>query len=177
MNNYFAQLYLDLSSHLNAQVPELRWIDQDFGQLEHFQIRPEVSFPCALIDFLSGTYSELAGVTQFGEVMVSIRIGFAPFSSSYHAAPDNVKEKALEYYNLEQKVYKAVQGWTPVADGIQYSQPFIRQSVMTEQRDGDQNALRVRVLTFATAYEDNSAATVTTTEANPNLKIEEVELI
>jgi hypothetical protein len=117
MQNFFGQLYLDLSAYLKTAVPELRWIDQDFGQLERFRYRPEVSFPCALIDFVQATYSNQAELAQIGEVTINIRIGFAPFSQSHQAAPQDVKERALAYYNLEQRIFEAVQGWAPVSPG------------------------------------------------------------
>lgn len=152
MENLFGQLYLDYSAHLKTAVPEIRWIDQDFGQLERFKYRPEVVFPCALIDFIQATYSNMAELSQVGEVVINIRLGFSPFSQSHNAAPLDVRERALEYYTVEQKVYEATQGWHN-----QFTQPFIRQSVTTEQRDNDEEGLRVRVLTFTTAYEDLSA--------------------
>jgi hypothetical protein len=153
MQNFFGQLYLDLSDYLKTAVPELRWIDQDFGQLEHFEYRPEVTFPCALIDFAMANYSAMAGLTQIGEVSINIRLGFSPFSKSYQLAPMNVKKKALEYYSIEQKVFEAIHGWAPETS---YCQPLIRVSTTTEQRDNDAQGLRVRVLTFSTAYEDES---------------------
>lgn len=177
MNNYFGQLFLDLSLYLKTAVPELRWIDQDFGQLEHFEIRPEVSFPCALIDFVSASYSGLANLSQVGDVAINIRLGFAPFSQSYHGAPMDVKEKALEFYNLEQKVYQALQGWSPEKEGEQYTQAFIRQSAMTEQRDGDRIGMRVRVLTFVTQLEDHSAPGTFTVVPKPPLEIQQTEII
>jgi hypothetical protein len=162
MNNFFGQLYLDLSNYLKTSVPELKWIDQDFGQLETFEYRPNVDFPCALIDFLQSSYSNGAELSQFGDLTISIRLGFAAFSSSAQAAPLNVKEKALAYYALEQKVFKVLQGWQPVYEDENYTQPFIRMSAQTEQRisaSGAQDAsgLRVRVLMFNTTFEDQSA--------------------
>ncbi|MBT1702942.1 hypothetical protein [Chryseosolibacter indicus] len=176
MNNYFGQLYLDLCEYLKTVVPELRWIDQDFGQLEHFEVRPEVSFPCCLIDFVSASYSGLSNLAQIGEVVVNIRLGFAPFSQSYHAAPMNVKEKALEFYDVEQKVYEALQGWSPVKDNDNYTQPFYRQSAMTEQRDGDRIGLRVRVLSFGTQFEDNTAKGIYRKVAKPPLQFDETQI-
>jgi len=151
MQNFFGQLYIDLSNRLKTAVPELKWIDQDFGQLERFDYRPDVAFPCALIDFIQATYSNLSMLAQVGEVSVNIRIGFAPFSQSYQAAPLDVKEKALAYYDIEQKVFEAVQGWNN-----DFTEPFIRVSATTEQRDNDAIGLRVRVLTFQTGYQDES---------------------
>lgn len=152
MQNYFGTLFLDLSNHIKTAVPEVRWIDQDFNQLEIFEYRPEVSFPCVLIDVVGARYSELANLAQIGEITINVRIGFAPFSKSYQLAPNDVREKALEYYNLEQKIFEAVQGWQN-----DFTQPLIRTASSTERRDGDPNGLRVRVLTFTTMYEDDSA--------------------
>lgn len=162
MNNLFGQLYLDLSERIKTAVPEIRWIDQDFGQLERFEYKPEVAFPCALIDFIQANYSNLSQLAQVGEINVNIRLGFSPFSQSYHSAPTNVKEKALEYYDIEQKVFQALQGWSPQPPAAwdtdePYTQPFMRVSAVTEQRDGDPIGLRIRVLTFTTSLEDESA--------------------
>jgi len=151
MENYFGTLYLNLADRLKTAVPELRWIDQDFGQLERFEYRPEVSFPCVLIDFVNATYSQMAELSQLGEVAVQLRLGLAPFSQSYQIAPQDVKEKALEYYTIEQKVFQAIHGWHN-----DFCQPLIRQSAITEHRDNDPIGLRVRILTFMTAFEDNS---------------------
>jgi len=164
MNNLFGQLYLDLSNHLKSAVPSLRWIDQDFGQLEVFEYRPAVAFPCALIDFAQANFSNMAELAQMADLNITIRIGFAPFSAANTLAPMDVREKALEYYNIEQLVYEAVQGWQPSFEGNIYAQPFIRVSSQTEQRlsasgTQDANGLRVRVLLFNTQLEDYTAVT------------------
>jgi len=153
--NFFGQLLLELSDFIKAQIPEIKWIDQDLGQLETFEYRPEVAFPCVLIDFAAASYSDLSELAQFGDVTVILRIAVSPFSQSHQSAPMNVREKALEYYALEQKVYEAVQGWQN-----EFTQPFRRVGADTEQRN--QDGLRIRILTFNTAYEDYSAGTKTT---------------
>jgi len=162
MENLFGQLYLDLSAHIKASVSRIRWIDQDFGQLEVFEYKPGVAFPCALIDFVQSGFSNLAMKSQMADLNITIRLGFAPFSSSAVLAPFDVKEKALEYYDIEQEVYEAVQGWQPVFEGNEYTQPFIRVNAQTEQRlsasgTQDANGLRVRVLLFNTQLEDHTA--------------------
>lgn len=149
-NSYFGELYLQLSQHIKTQMPNIRWIDQDFGQLEEFDLRPEVSFPCVLIDFSDAEYEELSSLSQTGTVMISLRLGFAPFSSANQLSPTNVKVKALEYYNLEQQLYEAIQGFE-----TDFTTPLIRKRAASEKR---QDALRIRVLNFTTSYEDYSAA-------------------
>lgn len=154
--SFFGQFFLDLQAHIKVQVPELKWIDQDFGQLEQFEYRPAVSFPCCLIDFPMANYSNLGNLSQLGDITVQLRLGFAPFDKSYHLAPDNVKEAAVGYYAIEQKLVEKVQGFT-----TEYSQPLIRFNAGTEQRlsasdTADSIGLRVRVINFATQFEDNS---------------------
>ena len=154
--SYFGQLFLALSNHIKTNVPEIKWIDQDFGQLEQFEYRPTVNFPCVLIDFPMAQYSQLSELSQLGDVTVQLRMGFAPFSHSHAAAPTNVREQALEYYQIEQKVFEAVQGFA-----TEYTQPLIRINAGTEQRlsssdQADSIGLRVRVMNFSTQFEDNS---------------------
>ena len=167
------QLIIDICDHLKASVPELKWIDQDFGQLELFDDRPAVAFPCALIDFQSANYSNLAELAQQGDLTVLVRLGFTPFSSSHAAAPLSVRKKALEYYQIEQKVYIALQGWSPLTPlspgegsggeaGEAYTHPFSRISATPEQRLSannvqDASGIRVRILAFTTTIEDYSA--------------------
>lgn len=166
MDSYFAKLYLELADHLKEQVPALRWIDQDFGQLEEDDIRPATSFPCALIDIGDADYTDLSENVQHGTVRVLIRLGFAPFSSSHQGAPGSVKDKALQYYNLEQQIYEAVQGWYN-----EFSTPFTRRKFATEGRN---DKLRVRVLMFETTYEDESAMVQYSKTPRPNLDIDPV---
>lgn len=154
--SYFGQLFLDLCDHIKAQVPEIKWIDQDFGQLEQFEHRPAVSFPCCLIDFVLANYSNLSELGQAGDVTIQLRLGFAPFSQSNGSAPDSVRIKAVHYYAIEQKVFEAVHGWA-----TEYTQPLIRINAGTEQRLSandamDKIGLRVRVLNFSTQFEDMS---------------------
>ena len=44
------QIFSAVQSRLQQKVSELKWIDFDFGQLDAYELRPPVQFPCALID-------------------------------------------------------------------------------------------------------------------------------
>jgi len=166
LNSFYAQMLVAIQERLAAQVPELRWIDQDFGQLEIEAERPPVSFPCALIDFTGTQFSQLLMDIELADnCAIGVRIGFAPYSSTTHLTPADSKEKALEYYEIENKVYKALKGWAPDT-GI--CQPLNRMTDATERRE---DALRVRAMMFATSFED-ATANSTYTEAEAGLTIE-----
>lgn len=150
MDSLFAQLFLAIQQQIKSKVPEVLWIDQDLGQLEGYDNRPSVSFPCVLIDFPTTQYSGLGEMVQWADVNISVRLAFAPFSSANSVAPDISKEAALFFYEIEDKLYQALQGFT--AD--ECVQPMVRISAATERRE---DTYRVRELIFTTATEDVTA--------------------
>jgi hypothetical protein len=166
MKSLFSQLFLALQAHIKANVPSIRWIDQDLGQLESYEIRPAVSWPCVLIDFNHTSFEQMQQNRQLGNITFTLRLGFDSYSQSASIAPQEVREKALEYYELEQELYEAVQGF----DGGGLMQDCTRINIATERRDGDN--FRVRVLTFSSMTEDSSAMSKTTKAARPSLELE-----
>lgn len=111
MTSYFSQLYLDMQARIKEQVPEIQWIEQDFGQDVYDKWRPNVAFPAVLIDFSNTEYENISFGLQTAVVTISVRLLVAPFEQSYEAAPIKVRKEALNYFDLEQKLVKALQGW------------------------------------------------------------------
>lgn len=147
MNSFFSKLYIDLLFQLQTQVPELKWIEQDLGQ-DQTDVRPNVAFPAALIDFPRADYSDMGELGQMSTVSVQIRLMVSTYSQSYAAAPTSTREDALDYFELEHKVIEALHGWQPSGG---YCQPLVRRSVSSQNR-GD-IGLRIRSITFDTDYE------------------------
>lgn len=157
---FFSQLFLCLQERIKDEVPSIAWIDLDLGQLEQYEVRPAVAFPCVLVDFPDATYRELGGENQWGEPVIQLRIGFAPFSSANSAAPVSAQEEALQHYELENEVFAALQGWAADYNGNVICEPLVRTRAATERRD---DAYRVRVNHYSTAYQDDGATAATTT--------------
>lgn len=149
MNSFFAQLYIDLTTHLNDAVGELKWIEQDFGQ-ENDELRPNVAFPAALIDFPRTDYTEEGELCQMAVSTVTVKLLFAPYTQSYSAAPDTVKQEAISYYETEQKVVDALHGWQPSAG---YCEPLVRISATGDNKSKGGTGLRIRTIVFTTAFE------------------------
>lgn len=161
----FANIYLKIVERLTAQVPELRYIDQDMGQLENYTMKPPVSFPCALIELGDFDFDDMAGKNmQHGEGLVLIRFATESWSPSNNLAPTQIREKALAYYDIEQKIHVALHGWRSTG----FSK-LLRRKAVKEQRD-DTN-IRVRILAFATSFEDDTTMPATTSIARPGVII------
>jgi hypothetical protein len=147
MDSFFAKLFIDLQNRIKDEVPEIRFTEQNFGQYGFENFRSMVSFPALLIDFPNTNYSALQGDIQLGAAIINIVLLFEPFSQSYNLAPETVRQKALEYYEIEHKVYKALQGWN-----TDYCTPLVRTDAKSQNRN--EIGLRIRDLNFSCEFED-----------------------
>jgi hypothetical protein len=143
-----------------STVEEIRFIDQDLGQLENYEYKPAVSWPCALIDVEEFSFTEMGNdLQQIGQGIISIRIGLVKYSDSNNLVPEAVRANALKYYEVEQKVHQAMHGWK--AEGFSR---LLRRVSVTEKRDDD---IRVRILKYATSFEENMSKAKTTVPRPP----------
>lgn len=148
METYFKPLFLALQKRIMENVPEIRFIDQNIGQLGFDEYRAMVSFPAALVDFPSTSFSALSGNAQLGISFIEITLVFAPYSQTYQMAPDNVKDLGLQYFEIEQKVFAALQGWD--CEGL--CTPLVR--TQAQSQNNNDIGMRVRKLTLSTSFED-----------------------
>lgn len=168
MTSPFSTLLIALQQRIKSQIPDIRWIDQDLGQLENYGDRPAVSFPCVLIDFQNFQYEDASDLIQFAEGTVNIRLAFAPFSNTNNLTSVDYQAKALKFYDLEWAIYKALHGWKP--DGYGY---LSRVGANTENRN---DSFRVRVINFSISFEDYEAQPVHTLGTLPSSLEEDIEL-
>lgn len=150
MNSPYAKMYLEIAERLKVAVATKLYVNMELGQLEGYELRPAVSFPCVLIDFTDFNFSDMGENCQIGEGNVILRIAFTPYSNTSNITPQAFKEKGLKYFEIETEIYKALQGWQGEDFGA-----LMRESDSTEKREDD---IRVRQLVFSTTFQDNLAA-------------------
>ena len=167
MTSYLANLFLSLEATLSGLTdsggnPLFRYVDQDLGQLDSLKPdgRPAVLFPCALVDIAAMHYEPVSDNVQTAKGRVVIRIGFPPLSATSAATTETYKEKALNYYEMEQAVHLALQGVVPAllvgtTDVLSGIFGHLERIAAETQRRRD--GLRVRELIYAIAYDDYSA--------------------
>jgi len=164
MNALLGNIWLTIQTQL-ATITDLKFIDLDTGQLEYkdSQERPAVLLPCALFDFVKSDYTDLSLNVQEGDLLLEVRIGVNPFTQATQYFTDTQKENALNFFNIEQEVYVALQGWA-----TQYFGPMSRVSLTTERRN---DKLRVRIMRFKFTYVDLTATQVTTQIGRPPFQL------
>jgi hypothetical protein len=142
-----ANLLERLIERLTNDVPELRFIGQDIGQLEHYEIRPPVTFPCLLIDLEGVNFTDTGNHnSQLAEGVVSFRLGLIKYTDINNITPAQYRVSAYSYYELEDKLSSVLHGWAPLGFNR-----LLRRSWSTERREDD---LRVRASRFEISYTD-----------------------
>ena len=114
MNSPFAQIFLALCQRINSQVPDIKYIDQDLGQLK--AAKPPLAWPCILIDFDDIHCTDLGQQVQAVTATVVVTLGFAAHSNSSVATPISYVQQALGFYELEWALHKAMHCWAPTPD-------------------------------------------------------------
>lgn len=150
MNTFYKSLFLALQERITAEVPEIKFIDQNIGQYGFDDFRAKVAFPAVLIDFPNTSFSALAGNVQLGSASIEISLFFDVYAQTYHFAPEETKEIGLNYFEIEQKIFKALQGWE--ADGL--CSPLIRTDAKSQ--NNNEIGMRIRQLYFSTEFEDHT---------------------
>jgi len=148
MNSPFSRLLTAMQERIGAVVPEIACVDQDRGQL-NTKVRPAVQWPCVLIDMETFAYDNLGANVQTAEGTVSVLLGFAPNGPTASGTPEEYKEMALGYYELEWKLNKALHGWI-AGEGFGY---LTRTSAKCQHRT---DGYRVREIRYSLAFDDRS---------------------
>lgn len=127
------QIVQNIQDRLVQQVPALKYVDQDWGQMEFFPSSP-VKFPCALIDIQSAIYTNTSDFIQQGTATVVIRLFDIKLSNSSKAAPTEQKENAQKIWQLIEDVNKALHAQNFLQTG--YGLPIREQLRRTKRNDG-----------------------------------------
>ena len=149
MESLFSQLFLQIQNHILLTVPEIAYIDQDLGQMDYFETRPSFDWPALLLDFDNVETSDHMHNVQWVALNIVAKLCFNPFSTPTSVVPDISQEESMKFYEIEHKLYKALQSFT--ANNL--VQPLTRVSINTQERE---DAFRVRLTTFTTATEDET---------------------
>ena len=85
-----------------SEIAELKYIDENWGQLDYYSPNMPVQFPCALIDVQQVQFTNLGRdmskkpvQRQIGQVSIKITIANMRLSNSSMQAPRRQKEEVL----------------------------------------------------------------------------------
>lgn len=140
------ELYLKLIDLLK-EIPQLRYIDLDMGQL--MQEKPPISYPAALIEIDMPQSEDITHKIQQCNLNFTVRLVTKALGETNANAPTPVIKSSLEWLRLQNEVYKKLQGF-----GNDQFYPFSRKSGKNEViRTG----IKIFALRFETSFHDHSA--------------------
>ncbi len=136
----------NIQEKLHSEVPELKYIDEDWGQLDEYAEHPPVKWPCALIDLPDIQFSNTGANRrkipmhrQEGNGTISIDVANLKLTNSSHMAPAYQKEQARSIWNVVKKVHQVLQGFRP----SEHSGSMIRTSINRLNREDGVQIYRI----------------------------------
>ncbi|ODS78568.1 MAG: hypothetical protein ABS44_21705 [Chryseobacterium sp. SCN 40-13] len=144
------QLLTDIQNRLQAAVPALKYIDEDWGQMDYFMPNAPVKFPCALINIGSVNYSNEGKGVQLGMATVVITVADIKLSNTSSQAPVLQKQAAWKVFETIGAVHAALHGW----NGSAFYGPLTRTTVTRRKNDDGINLFDI---VFTTMIRDDSA--------------------
>jgi hypothetical protein len=146
------ELIDDIKTRLQG-VTELKYIDEDWGQLDYYSAAPPVKFPCALIDIDNVRWSDEGNQTQIGIANVVVRLANMRLSNSNVKAPAGQKAKSLSFFDTVMHIHQKLHTWS----GAKNNGPLTRIGYRKVKRD---DGIREIEMIFAVEITDDSARKV-----------------
>lgn len=104
MMDEITTILLDVQNHLGKAVPELAYVDKDWGQLS--LEKPAVKFPCALLDLKDISFTQTGNGGQVADTQITVTVANLRLASSSLTAPK--KEDAYRIIALLAKIHTAL---------------------------------------------------------------------
>jgi len=144
------QLINLIKFRLQEKVPALKYIDEDWGQLDYYNPNQPVKWPCVLIDVNQVAWTNEGQHVQLGNASVSIRVADMRLSNSNIKAPQAQRTRAEGILDLLTCVHAALHGWT----GDNMNSPLTRLTTRKVNRD---DGIREFEVIYVSQITDDSA--------------------
>ncbi|MDB0603174.1 hypothetical protein PL373_18985 [Tenacibaculum maritimum] len=113
------QLIKNIQQRLQP-IQELKYVDEDWGQLDYYSPNFPVQWPCVLIDITNANFSNIGQdkrvkpmQRQMGETIFSFTIANLKLTNTSSKAPLAQKDNAWSIWELIEKVHTELQGFNP----------------------------------------------------------------
>jgi hypothetical protein len=161
-----------IKARLADTEPNLKYLDEDWGQLDYYRDAAPVKFPCALLELQQVNWKNQSQKVQDGEVAITIRVADLALGSTNPKASGNRQLKAVAIWAIMQNIHTALHGWRP-ADYPEFS-ALIRVSTRKVKRD---DGVREFEITYSTSATDESAGTVYYNVADADVASEKFDTV
>lgn len=134
---------------LLGAIPELQWIDLDKGQLEGYDMRPAVNFPCALLRIELPQCADEGEKKQRCTCRITVRVAHDFMGDTSAITPLINRQGSLAYFDTAEKVFKALQGY--------YDTEIDQLTRVSSFQEGRPDGIVVMQTVFETEFDDLTA--------------------
>lgn len=136
------ELLQAIQARITDNVTALKYVDEDWGQLDYYNNHPPVQWPCCLIDVGSVSWQNLSHKQQQGTATITISIATTKLTNTSSRAPATQREQAWAIHDVLQQVHQALHHYLPIPT---CSMLYRKSSSRVRRDDGIQHY----VLTYA----------------------------
>ena len=93
------ELYISILERIQNEMPEIAYIDEDYGQLEGMDSENDdfypVTFPCVLIGNAEADWKDIGMGTQAGQIQLTVRLGIDCYHDTHigSGTTDKIREE------------------------------------------------------------------------------------
>ena len=105
------EIFIAIMEHIAETMPELSYIDEDYGQLEPTEDQDSypVTFPCVLIGNTESDWTDIGYGVQKSESLVTVRLAIDCYDDTHYTS--GTYQKVRERQLKAKELYKALQGF------------------------------------------------------------------
>lgn len=105
------EIFIAIMEHIAETMPELSYIDEDYGQLEPTEEQDSypVTFPCVLIENTESDWNDIGYGVQKSESLVTVRLAIDCYDDTHYTS--GTYQKVRERQLKAKELYKALQGF------------------------------------------------------------------
>lgn len=103
------QIFIILRNLLK-EVQELQFIDLDKGQLDYYENRPRVAYPCALFDFDTASETITENIQRVTGLL-TVRLAFDYSGETAGNTSDAILKESLNYFDVVDAVRSKLHGF------------------------------------------------------------------
>jgi len=155
-------------TRLATKETAIKYIDEDWGQLDYYSPNPPIKFPGVLVDIDNISWKNQGKLVQDGPMNINIRVADLKLTNTSLRAPAAQKTAAVSIWRIIDNIHKALHGWSP---GQQYGL-LTRISTGRVKRD---DGIREYRIVYQCTVTDASAMPVENTTPKPVVQIAEIK--
>lgn len=102
-----------LQQRIIDKVAALKYVDENWGQLDYYSANPPVQWPCCLIDIGTVVWKNMGNRQQQGVATITLYVANLKLTNTSGRAPAGQRNKAWEVHRIINEVHQAVHQYKP----------------------------------------------------------------